>query len=135
MTDHQLKPTMDALAPIWRLAPPGPKDIYRHQAFNAFKAYCEQRFPAADRGMGFSFGLVDALRSAGLPCLMSNSANAATLEDGPANIVAAFAATSARRRYLCPLDLADALPELNFGQASVREYSSAELGAFSMSPN
>ena len=127
MTDYQLKLTMDALAPIWRLGPPGSKNIYRHPAFNAFKAFCEQCFPAADHGMGFSFGLVGALRSAGLPCLMSGSANAATLEEGAANIVAAFAATSARRRYLCPLDLADELPELKFGQASVRQCSSAEL--------
>lgn len=31
------------------------------------------------------------------------------------------------RRNLCPLDLADDLPELIFGNATVRQYNTAEL--------
>lgn len=127
MIDDDLEFTHEALAPLWRLAPPGPKDFYRHPAFVDFKAFCEQRFPAADRGMGFSFGLADALRGAGLPCLMSGSAVPPSLDEGTRSIVEAFRATAVRRRYLCPLDLADALPELQFGQASVRQCSPAEL--------
>lgn len=127
MTDHHLEPTREALTPLWRLAPPGPKDFYRHPAFVAFKSFCEQRFAAADRGMGFSFGLSDALRGAGLPCLMSGPAAASSIEEGARRIVEAFEAISIRRRYLCPLDLADTLPEMHFGPATVRQFPSEEL--------
>ena len=121
------KSTRDALEPLWRLAPPSPKDFYRHPAFVDFKAHCEQRFPAADRGMGFSFGLVDALRGAGLPCLMSGPADPSSLDAAAKDIVESFDAVSVRRRYLCPLDLSDALPDLKFGTASVRRCSSDQL--------
>ncbi|WP_448662848.1 hypothetical protein ACG3SL_19765 [Sphingomonas sp. CJ20] len=127
MSDEHLEATREALAPLWRLAPPGPKDFYRHPAFVAFKAFCEQRFPAADRGMGFSFGLSDALRGAGLPCLMSGPAKPSSVEEAAHRIVQAFEARPIRRRYLCPLDLADTMPDMRFGQATVRRFASAEL--------
>jgi hypothetical protein len=127
MTEDDLELTRAALAPLWRLTPPGPKDLYRHPAFVAFKDFCEQTFPAADRGMGFSFGLADALRGAGLPCLMSGPAVPGTLDEAARWIAETLEATSVRRRYLCPLDLADTLPEIRFGPASVRDYSAEEL--------
>lgn len=105
---------------------PASRDTYSHAAFIAFN-YCERSFPAADRGLGFSFGLGDALRGAGLPCFAPHPAVATTIEDGAAAIVRAFAATVVRRRYLCPLDLADTLPDIRFGNASVRHYSAEEL--------
>lgn len=128
MTDHPLlEPTKHALAPLWRLAAPAPKDFYDHPAFADFKSFCERTFPAADRGLGFSFGLADALRGAGLPCLIPDTAAPSSLDEGARRIVETFEATSVRRRYLCPLDLADTLPTMEFGPASVRDCSPAEL--------
>jgi hypothetical protein len=127
MTDNLLEQTKEALAPLWRLPSPQSKDLYRHPAFVGFKSFCEQSFPTADRGIGFSFALADALRSAGLPCLMSPPALPSSLDEAARNIVKTFEAISVRQCYLCPLDLADALPEMHFGPASVRNYSSDEL--------
>lgn len=128
MTEDQVAATKAALAPLWRLAPPGPKEFFRHPAFLAFKAFCEETFPAADRGLGFSFGIHDALRAAGLPCLMSKPAVPADLEEGARKIVEGFQVQTVQRRYLCPLDLADTLPAIAFGRASVRRYKARELG-------
>ena len=128
MTDHPLlEPTKLAIALLWRLTAPAPKDFYQHPAFVDFKSFCERTFPAADRGLGFSFGLADALRGAGLPCLMPSAAVPSSLDVAACRIVETFEATSVRRRYLCPLDLADSLPPMQFGPASVRAFSSAEL--------
>lgn len=129
MTEDQLAATKEALAPLWRLAPPGPKEFFRHPAFLAFKAFCEETFPAADRGLGFSFGIHDALRAAGLPCLLSKPAVPAGLEEGAREIVESFHVQTVQRRYLCPLDLADTLPAIAFGRASVRRYEVKKLGA------
>lgn len=127
MTGNLLEKTREALAPLWRLPSPGPKNLYQHPAFVGFKAFCEQTFPAADGGIGFSFALANALRSAGLPCLMSPPAIPTLPDDAARSIVETFEAVSVRQRYLCPLNLADALPEMQFGHASVRNCSAAEL--------
>lgn len=112
--------TRAALAPLWAVKPPAPPNIYQHPEFVAFKTFCEERFAAADKGLGFSSGLANALRGAGLPCLMARSKDAASLDEGAQAIVAAFEAKSVTRRYLCPLDLADVLPKLAFGGASLQ---------------
>lgn len=128
MTEHRLlEATKHALTPLWSLTAPAAKNFYHHPAFAAFKSFCERTFLAADRGVGFSFGLVDALRSVGLPCLVPYTAAPSSLDEGARRIVETFEAATVRRRYLCPLDLADTLPTMHFGLASVRGCSSAEL--------
>lgn len=127
MSDDTLARTEAALTSLWSIAPPGPSNLSQSPAYMAFKQFCTDNFPAADKGMGFSFGLSDALRGAGLPCLMSEPCLASTLEEGARAIVAAFGATTVRRTYLCPLDLADTLPPMVFGNATVRRYSPDEL--------
>ncbi|WP_225010204.1 hypothetical protein [Novosphingobium percolationis] len=118
-----------ALGPIWSLAPPGPDNLLQNPAFLALKAHCEMAFPAARAGTGFTFALSDALRALGLPCGARASAaqRTMTIEDAAARLVDALGMASITRRYLCPLDLADDLPDLTFGNATVRRYSAAEL--------
>lgn len=127
MSDDILERTEAALAPLWSKTPPGPINLSQSPAYIAFKQFCADSFPAADKGMGFSFGLSDALRGAGLPCLMSQPRLASTLEEGSRAIVAAFGATAVRRTYICPLDLADTLPPMVFGKAIIRRYGKEEL--------
>lgn len=127
MSDDILGRTEAALAPLWSKAPPGPINLSQSPAYTAFKQFCTDSFAAADKGMGFSFVLSDALRGAGLPCLMSEPRLASTLEEGASAIVAAFAATAVRRTYICPLDLADTLPSMVFGNAVIRRYGKEEL--------
>lgn len=128
MTDERIGQTAKALAPLWKLAPPMPRNFYQHSDYVAFKSFCEQSFASADRGLGFSFGLTDALRAVGLSCL-TNGRAPSTIDEAARALVAGFDATTVRRRYLCPLNNADQLPEMRFGAATVRRYSRAELFA------
>lgn len=127
MSDDILERTEAALAPLWSKAPPGSINLSQSPAYIVFKQFCVDTFPAADKGMGFSFGLSDALRGVGLPCLMPEPRLASTLEEGARAIVAAFGATTVRRTYICPLDLADTLPPMVLGSAMVRRYCKEEL--------
>ena len=127
MSDEILARTEAALAPLWSIASPGPTNLSQSSAYVAFRQFCANSFPAADKGIGFSFGLSDALRGAGLPCLMSEPRLASTLEEGARAIIAAFEASTVRRTYICPLDLADTLPPMVFGHATVRRYDNDEL--------
>lgn len=119
----------DALGPVWSLAPPGPDNLLQHPAFLGLKAYCEKAYPAAQAGTGLTFALSDALRALGLPCGIRAPAvqNPVTIKEAAARLVDALEQTSCTRRYLCPLDLADDLPDLTFGNATVRQYSATEL--------
>lgn len=134
MTDDILEKTRAALTPLWKIVPPGPTDLSKHPAYIAFKAYCGEAFKGADKGPGFAFALPDALRAAGLPCLMRPPAAASTLDAGARAFVEAFAAATIRRRYLCPLDFADAMPELAFGGVRLCRLTSKELSALSDRP-
>lgn len=129
MIEDRLEATKQALAPLWDLAPLGSEDFSQSATYSAFKRFCTENFSAADSGLGFSFGLSDALRGAGLPCAMKEFATPCTIDDAAAAITSAFEATTVRRRYLCPLDLADSLPAMQFGRATVRRYAPAELAA------
>jgi hypothetical protein len=133
MTNDRLASVRAALAPLWELNWPA-ADVHRHPAFIRFKNYCQQTFPAADSGLGFAFGLADALRGAGLPCMMTEPAESSPLDDGARAILDSFEATTIRRRYLCPLDLADALPALRFGTTSLCQPDRDALAALFDAP-
>lgn len=117
------------LEPLWALKPPGPDKLYQDPAFLALKAHCEAIYPSAAPGLGSAFALADALRALGLPCAVKLLAVGGPGDLGVAavRLVEALEATTITRRYLCPLDWADTLPELTFGQATVRSPSAAEL--------
>ncbi len=128
MTEHPLlTATRHALTSLWDLKAPAPRDFHNHPSFVSFKSFCERTFTAADRGLGFSFGLADALRGAGLPCLVPDTAAPCSLDEIACRIIDSFEARAVKRRYLCPLDLADSLPTMHFGLASVRNCSPADL--------
>lgn len=126
MTDDRIIRTATALAPLWGMAPPMPQNFYQHPDYLRFKSFCVESFASADRGLGFSFVLADALRSVGLPCLTNRRAPS-TIDEAARTLVAGFDATTVRSRYLCPLNNADDLPEMRFGAATVRRYSPADL--------
>ena len=96
MSDEILARTEAALAPLWSIASPGPTNLSQSSAYVAFRQFCANSFPAADKGIGFSFGLSDALRGAGLPCLMSEPRLASTLEEGARAIIAAMKTAPSR---------------------------------------
>lgn len=117
-----------ALTPLWSLRPPAPAQ--NHPLFESFKSFCRETFPAVDKGMGLSFALWDGLRAIGLPCALPATkapAVAPALEDAVDELIAAIEAKTATRRYLCPLDFADTLPEMRFGQAHIARFDNDQL--------
>ncbi|ANB72971.1 hypothetical protein AYM40_11810 [Paraburkholderia phytofirmans OLGA172] len=120
--DQQL---LDVLAVLWRIPPPGPDNLLTAPAFVALSELLDQRYG----GGKATFALSNALRSFGLPCgLPSNkSALALDLPTAAATLTAAYSRRMTVRRYICPLDLADDLPRMTFGNARVAQFTAEEL--------
>jgi len=117
------------LATLWAIPAPGPDNILQDPAFVQLRAHCEAHYPSAVAGTGLTFALADALRSLGLPCMVraGTPVDGLSLDMAAARLVAGLETRSITRRYLCPLDLADDLPALEFGPVRLRQYTKAEL--------
>lgn len=118
-------PMIAAVEALWRIPRPGPDNLLAAPSFVALSDVCQ-----AEYGGGKPvFALSTALRSLGLPCYLP--ANIAGLSLDPVTVADAIDETYKRkttlRRHLCPLDLADQLPVMNFGSARVAQFSADEL--------
>lgn len=114
-----------AVEALWRIPRPGPDNLLAAPSFVALSEACQ-----AEYGGGKPvFALSTALRSLGLPCHLP--ANVAALSLDPVSAANAIDETYKRRttlrRHLCPLDLADELPVMNFGSARVARFNADEL--------
>lgn len=114
-----------AVEALWRIPRPGPDNLLAAPSFVALSEVCQ-----AEYGGGKPvFALSAALRSLGLPCHLP--ANGAGLSLDPVSAANAIDETYKRkttlRRHLCPLDLADELPAMNFGSARVARFCADEL--------
>ena len=122
MVDHELR---EALAAVWQIPRPGPDNLLAEPAFVSLSELCSLLY-----GGGKSvIGLSNSLRSLGLPCgLPEAQANLALgLSTAAEALQLALTRKKSTRRYLCPLDLADDLPTLTFGESQVARFSAAEL--------
>jgi hypothetical protein len=129
MTDPELTRTLEAL---WRIPPPGPDNLLSAPAFVSLLELCEVRY----RNGKSRFALSTALRSLGLPCTLPIQT---TLQMGtPAHAAAAldraFVRKTTLRRHMCPLDLADTLPPLTFGDSRPGAFSAPEIAAMFDTP-
>lgn len=127
--DNKVDGMRAVLRSLWALPAPGPENINTDPAFIAFAAHCEANYPAAKASFVLHFALSDALRALGLPCSQKPDAEdvCTSVEDAASRLVDALEARSITRRYLCPLDLADKLPDLAFGPVTLRKFSQDEL--------
>jgi hypothetical protein len=120
---------IDAIDTLWKIPAPGPDNIHSDPAFTTLiRLYSEQyRLPA--NPFGLSMSLSYALRSLGAPCLQSSTAPGGrpTMRGIAHRLDDAFTRKSFKRTYICPLDYADDLPALIFGNAQVRRFSATEL--------
>lgn len=121
-----------AVEALWRIPRPGPDNLLAAPSFVALSELCQ-----AEYGGGKPvFALSTALRSLGLPCHLPP--NCADLSLDPVSAANAIDETYKRkttlRRHLCPLDLADELPMLNFGNARVAEFSADDLAGLFDAP-
>jgi hypothetical protein len=122
MADVELIAALEAL---WRLPAPGPDNLLSAPAFVSLVDLCESRYG----GGKARFALSTALRSLGLPCMLpvELSGQATGTQDAARALDQTFRRTTTVRRYMCPLDLADALPSLSFARARVGALSAKEL--------
>jgi len=114
-----------AVEALWRIPRPGPNNLLTAPAFTAVSDICRADY-GGDKAV---FALSTAVRSLGVPCWLP--AGHASLSVDPRSaadaIDHAFTQQTITRRHLCPLDLADELPALAFGQARLAQFSADEL--------
>lgn len=113
-----------AVEALWHMPRPGPENLLADPSFIALSEACQ-----AEYGGKPIFALSTALRSLGLPCNLPVSIAGLSLDPvSAANAIdETFKRKTTLRRHLCPLDLADDLPLMDFGNARVARFSAEEL--------
>lgn len=114
---------------LWKISPPGPDRLWSSPEFLALKNLLVQRYQNGRSTFGLEVSLGNALRSLGLPCLQmqENRHPPLELEDIASALKREFSRTNVMRRYLCPLDLADDIPTISFGNSKLSRFSAVEL--------
>lgn len=125
-----------ALQALWKISPPGPQNFWSLQEFVTVKELLTKRYCSGKSNFGLESSIGNALRSLGLPCSTPHLLNQPKpdMDKVAAALAHEFQRTTTRRRYLCPLDLAEDLPSLQFGNVRMGRFSAAELEALFDAP-
>ncbi|RJX74934.1 hypothetical protein [Pseudomonas sp. LS-2] len=120
---------LDALKKLWELQRLGPEGLWKEPVFDELRKACAAKYQQGKVTFGLTFALDHALKSLGLACLSPSSRKSSPFDPFLASsmLEAAFAQKTMRRRYLCPLDLAEQIPPMAFGNARVAVFTAAEL--------
>ncbi|MCF8985810.1 hypothetical protein GIW26_19840 [Pseudomonas syringae] len=123
------KSLVAALQALWDIPPPGPQNLWSSREFVALKELLTKRYRSGKSTFGLEPSIGNALMSLGLPCSTSHLLNQPRpeMEKVAAALAHEFQRTTTRRRYLCPLDMADELPSFQFGNARMGRFDAAEL--------
>lgn len=120
---------VDALQALWDIPPPGPQNLWSSREFVALKELLTKRYCNGKSTFGLEISIGNALRSLGLPCSTPHLPNQPRPDmlKVAAALAHEFQRITTRRRYLCPLDMADELPSFQFGNARIGLFAPAEL--------
>ncbi|OUM07832.1 hypothetical protein BW686_07270 [Pseudomonas syringae] len=120
---------LDALKKLWELQQLGPEGLWKEPAFDKLRKACAAKYQQGKVTFGLTFALDHALKSLGVACLSPSSRQSSSFDPTLASsmLEAAFTQKTIRRRYLCPLDLAEQIPPMTFGNARVAVLTAAEL--------
>lgn len=118
-----------ALQALWDIPPPGPENLWGSREFIAVKELLIKHYHNGKSTFGLEVSIGNALRSLSLPYCTPHLPTQPGLElsQVASALVHEFQRTTIRRRYLCPLDMADDLPPLQFGNAKMGRFTAAEL--------
>lgn len=118
-----------ALQALWDIPPPGPENLWGSREFITVKDLLIKHYHNGKSTFGLELSLGNALRSLGLPCSTPHLPTQPGRDLGQvaSALVHEFQRSTIRRRYLCPLDMADDLPPLQFGNAKMGRFTAAEL--------
>ena len=121
-----------AVERVWRIPRPGPDNLLASPTFITLSELCQAEYGGGKPVFAFS----TALRSLGLPChLPANKAELSLDPESAANAIdEAYRRKTTLRRHLCPLDLADEMLVLSFGNARVADFSAEELALLFNAP-
>jgi len=110
---------------LWRIPPPNPSNLFKAPAFAQLTDLCGEIYGYPHS----SSALANAIRSLGIPCnLPPDKQNRAIApEQAAVKLHDAFTLQTVRRRHLCPLDLCDELPPIEFGSCQVKESTAEQL--------
>jgi hypothetical protein len=116
---------INVLIDLWSIPAPGPANLLTAPAFQNLGELCNLIYGLENT----SFSLYKVLRSLGLPCLQPGKIDQPEYDftEIAKNLAIAFTRQTTHRRYICPLDLADELPPMAFGNARVKKFTSDEL--------
>lgn len=120
---------LDAVKKLWKLQHLGHEGLWKEPAFDELRKTCAAKYQQGKVTFGLTFALDHALKSLGLACLSPSSRQSNPFDPTLASsmLEAAFTQKTIRRRYLCPLDLAEQIPPMTFGNARVAVLTAAEL--------
>lgn len=118
-----------ALQALWDIPPPGPRNLWSSREFVAVKDLLIKHYHNGKSIFGIEASIGNALRSLGLPCSTPYlpTKPEQELSEVASALIHEFQRTTIKRRYLCPLDMADALPTFQFGNAKIGQFTAAEL--------
>ncbi|HHY0925112.1 TPA: hypothetical protein ACV4JC_000636 [Salmonella enterica] len=122
---------INVLAPFWQLPPHTCFDlnsVKKEKVFRKLKAYCTGYYEAMDTGIFSDIPLAKALCLAGVPGIGQNHDCSSNIIDVATKLHDELSKTTTTKIYLCPLDCADRIEQIKFGNAEVREFSAGELG-------
>ncbi|MBB3135952.1 hypothetical protein FHS26_003699 [Rhizobium pisi] len=119
MSKNRLLPT---LAELWQISFPGPENILKEPSFLRLQELCSSGYDAGSPG----FSLSNAL---GAPFALPEKAARFSLpvDCAAERLDPALRSAQPEMRHLVPLDMADDLPELRFGNCEVRRFTETEL--------
>jgi hypothetical protein len=112
------------LEPLRHLGLEESHSLYAAPEFVALREVCQKLYPGAGRKETLEFALSQAPRNLGL---LIGGPRHTELDWAAKRIDAAFRQEVSRRTHLCPLDLADELPDVQFGPNQIRTFTAAEL--------
>jgi hypothetical protein len=121
----------EAVAALWRIRPPGPRELLSTPEFVRLCDICASLYPNAGTKSkdALSFAVDNALHALGLPSSLASARRdfGLSAELAAVRLHSAFERTKASRVYLCPLDRAGDLPEVKFGPNRIARLTAAEL--------
>ncbi|EGB0929569.1 hypothetical protein ACHLDZ_004080 [Escherichia coli] len=121
---------INALTPFWQLPPQTCFDlntVKTEKVFCDLKAYCTANYETMDAGIFADIPLARALCLVGVPCIGQSHHHASTVTSVATKVHEALTRTTTTKIYLCPLDCADHIEQISFGNAEIREFSASEL--------
>ncbi|WP_285354302.1 hypothetical protein [Pseudomonas sp. lyk4-R2A-10] len=130
------QPLVAALQSLWDIPPSGPQNLWSNHEFVALKEILKKRYRSGKSTLGLEVSIGNALTSLGLPCSTPHLPihPKPDMDEIVAALAYEFQRTTTKRRYLCPLDMADQLPSFQFGNARIGRFDAAELeGLFNAS--